>query len=422
MPDRSDNYQLLSWPKTKIDREIWNSVLGDIAARLTAREDLEASFESLIEQGTQASLDYVQATIAPQLENLQDEIEEARAQIEEIIGSGTAPNSAKLGGQLPTYYASVSYVDGELVDLAAAVETSLGFKADKSTTFTKVEVNDLLAGRLALAGGKMAGAIDMAGYALTNAGAGVGNYIKGLITTRPSALVISVAAGEFKCNGKLAVNAAPLTKNLNALWAAGSGNGGRLEATALAANATYHLHAYLNNATGAFEWGYSLSATGPALAGYTWVGRFWIVILDGTGSNIRAFTQTGNKCLLDTSQLEATLGANFARTSVAWTSIPSGLSVDALVVLNANSINANPSSVAMYAYDGNSGAGASTADLSATAYSTSTSTGVNGTANGPVRTGTAKNIWISCNMGGSGGNAQGYVNGWIDYQLPPRMY
>ncbi|MBO9125453.1 MULTISPECIES: hypothetical protein [unclassified Rhizobium] len=162
MPDRSDNYQLLSWPKTKIDREIWNSVLGDIAARLTAREELEASFEALIEQGTQASLDYVQATIAPQLENLQDEIEEARAQIEEIIGSGTAPNSAKLGGQLPAYYAPVAYVDGWAADVA----TALGLKADQLTTYTKLEVNNLVGSRLALSGGTMSGDINLAGNKL----------------------------------------------------------------------------------------------------------------------------------------------------------------------------------------------------------------------------------------------------------------
>jgi hypothetical protein len=143
MPDSSDNYQLPSWPPTLINRDLWNAVMGSIAQRLTAREELEATFEALIAQGTQASLDYIQATVAPQIASLQTSIELAQEQIDQIIVDGVAPNAAKLGGQLPAYYAQasalpfkadVTYVDQELLDLATAVQLLLDQKAGSTET------------------------------------------------------------------------------------------------------------------------------------------------------------------------------------------------------------------------------------------------------------------------------------------------
>ncbi|TKT46180.1 hypothetical protein [Rhizobium sp. LC145] len=122
MPDRSNRYQLPSWPPTDFTRDLWNSIFGDIADRLTAREDLEASFEALQAQGIQASLDYIQANLAPQIANLQTSIQLAQDQIDQIIIDGVSPNSLKLGGQLPSYYASAqALIDG----LAGKVSTSL---------------------------------------------------------------------------------------------------------------------------------------------------------------------------------------------------------------------------------------------------------------------------------------------------------
>lgn len=115
MPDRSNDYQLPSWPPTKIDRSLWNAVMADLAARLTAREALEATFEVLQEQGVQAALDYIQVSVAPQLSALQQAIHNAQAVIDDIL-AGTAPNAAKLGGQLPAYYAKAADV-GNLFQL-----------------------------------------------------------------------------------------------------------------------------------------------------------------------------------------------------------------------------------------------------------------------------------------------------------------
>lgn len=108
MPERSNAYQLPSWPKTLIDRPLWNATMADLHARLEAREELEASFESLKAQGIQASLDYIQVNVAPQIANLQQSITLAQEQIDQIIIGGKAPDTLKFGGQLPAYYATAA--------------------------------------------------------------------------------------------------------------------------------------------------------------------------------------------------------------------------------------------------------------------------------------------------------------------------
>ena len=42
MPERSELYQIPSWPPTKIDRAFLNPILANIDDRLLAREALEA--------------------------------------------------------------------------------------------------------------------------------------------------------------------------------------------------------------------------------------------------------------------------------------------------------------------------------------------------------------------------------------------
>lgn len=125
MPDRSDGYQIPSWPKTLIDRPLWNATMGDIDARLTAREQLEASFERLMAEGVQASLDYIQVNVAPQIATLQQSISLAQEQIDQIIVGGTAPNALKLGGKEAAWYASAQAVQDAMQDASEAVDTKL---------------------------------------------------------------------------------------------------------------------------------------------------------------------------------------------------------------------------------------------------------------------------------------------------------
>ncbi len=131
MPERSNGYQLPSWPMTLIDRLLWNSTMADLDERLKAREALEASFESLQAQGIQASLNYIQVNVAPQLANLKTSIDLAQAQIDQIIVGGKAPDTLKFGGQLPAHYAT-----------AQALSQGLG---EKVPTSRKINGKDLTA-------------------------------------------------------------------------------------------------------------------------------------------------------------------------------------------------------------------------------------------------------------------------------------
>ncbi|MCZ7469063.1 hypothetical protein M0412_15360 [Agrobacterium sp. O3.4] len=107
-PTRDNRYQLPSWPPTEFTADLWNAIFGDLADRIAAREQLEATFETLKAQGIQASLDYIQINVAPQIVNLQQSITLAQNQIDQIIVGGKAPDALKFGGQLPAHYATAS--------------------------------------------------------------------------------------------------------------------------------------------------------------------------------------------------------------------------------------------------------------------------------------------------------------------------
>lgn len=99
-------YHLPSWPKTLIDRLLWNATMGDIDGRLITVEARAASFDALEAQGIQASLDYIQINVAPHVASLQTKITLAQEQIDQIIIDGKAPDALKLGGNLPAFYAT----------------------------------------------------------------------------------------------------------------------------------------------------------------------------------------------------------------------------------------------------------------------------------------------------------------------------
>lgn len=140
MPSRDDDYQLPSWPPTVFNRDLWNEVFADIGLRLRQREDLEASFESLINSGIQASLDYIQVTVAPKIAGLQDAIEAAQEQIDQIIIDGVSPNSLKLGGQLPSYYATATALDSGLSSKVSTSLTINGKPLNADVTLAKADV------------------------------------------------------------------------------------------------------------------------------------------------------------------------------------------------------------------------------------------------------------------------------------------
>jgi hypothetical protein len=134
----SDRYQLASWPPTQITRDLWNAVLGSIADRLTARETLEASFELLQSQGVQASLDYIQATVAPQIAQLQTSVATVQDVINQIINDGISPDAGKLGGQVPSYYATVAGLN----DFAKVTNLAIAEKVASTRTVAGKPLSD----------------------------------------------------------------------------------------------------------------------------------------------------------------------------------------------------------------------------------------------------------------------------------------
>lgn len=128
VPGPDNDYQATS--TQTFSREVWNAVMLSLAARLKAREALEATFETLIENGTQAALDLISENVAPQLSDLSAQVTSLQAQLEDIIDAGTAPNALQLGAKDPAFYLALANATGTLpvakVDgLAASISTAI---------------------------------------------------------------------------------------------------------------------------------------------------------------------------------------------------------------------------------------------------------------------------------------------------------
>ena len=188
-PGPDNNYQV--GPTLTFSRARWNAVMASIAARLKARELLEATFETLIANGTQAALDLISQNVAPQLEDLIEQINALEEQLEDIIGGGTAPNALQLGGQNPSYYLALANATGTLpVEKVTGVSTLIDaavaslVNGSPAALDTLKELSDALGGDANFAasvaaalGGKLAKASNLSDLsdkntALTNMGGG----------------------------------------------------------------------------------------------------------------------------------------------------------------------------------------------------------------------------------------------------------
>lgn len=136
--------------------------------------------------------------------------------------------------------------------------------------------------------------------AIQTIGANSAGSLFGMITSNTPGLETtstSIAIGQARDSTNTAniVLAAPMAKLLTAVWAAGTGNGGRDNAAALANGQTYHLYVILNPVSGAVDALYSQSATAPTLpGGFTKFRRIGAVVLDAAATTIRAFSQSGD--------------------------------------------------------------------------------------------------------------------------------
>lgn len=122
----------------------------------------------------------------------------------------------------------------------------------------------------------------------------------------------------------------PMAKRLDQAWVAGNGNGGRLDATALAAGQTWFLHIFMNSTTGQVDWGYSQSPTNPPLpTGYDKFRRFWAILLGAFDTNIRQFVQAGDYCEMITRSADYAVQSNGGAPSYRPVAVPVGIKVNA---------------------------------------------------------------------------------------------
>ena len=232
-PSAANAYQVA--PTITFNRARWNAVMASIAARLAARELLEASFEALIADGTQAALDLIQVNVGPQLETLTQQIAALEEQLEEILGGGRAANSLLLGNQLPAFYLALANATGSLpVAQVSGVEALIQSYIDglKAGVGTALDTLDELAAALG----------DDANFA-ANTAAAIGNRLRfdaaqGLTGPQktqalsnlgnshvPTGSVIHVI-GNVAPSGFIKLNGALLSRTTYAdLWAYAQGSG-----------------------------------------------------------------------------------------------------------------------------------------------------------------------------------------------------
>lgn len=267
--------------------------------------------------------------------------------------------------------------------------------------------------KLSLSGGTMSGDIDLTGHALNNAGDGVGDYLKGLITTRASATQVSVAAGQIKGNSRFVKNTATVAKNINATWAAGTGVGGMESGFTVAANLTYHLHALRKISDGSFDWIYSPNTTITTMpSGYEWVGRFWSVYTNAS-SQVFDYTQIDNTCLMAAVQWFSTTSAlAFAVSTVpAAVPLPGGIRTKALLTL---SVQVNTVTCVLTVTDGDDATGGSGSGVSCQGSNTAGAS--NAASRGLSKTNTTRQLGRA--VGGASSGAAASIGGWEDYTLP----
>ncbi|BEV44680.1 phage tail protein [Afipia carboxidovorans] len=131
-PGPENDYQ--ATPTLTFSREVWNVVMASISARLKARELLEATFEAMIEDGTQAALDLISTNVAPQLSELSTQITSLQGQLEDLLDAGTAPNALKLAGEDPAFYLSLANATGTLpVAKVEGIDASIATAIDALT-------------------------------------------------------------------------------------------------------------------------------------------------------------------------------------------------------------------------------------------------------------------------------------------------
>ncbi len=147
---------------------------------------------------------------------------------------------------------------------------------------------------------------------------------------------IDIAVGTARGASNLAnlVLTAPLVKQLDATWVAGTNQGGRSSSVSLSSNTWYHVHAIIVG--GVVDVGFDTSAvaanliTDHSATAYRRIGS----IRTDASSNILPFTQFGDQFLLKTTVNDFNVGNPGTAAVLRTLTVPSGINVIAILAVN----------------------------------------------------------------------------------------
>lgn len=186
-----------------------------------------------------------------------------------------------------------------------------------------------------------AGGAGWRGFYVSGSPALFSGTIYGLtITPTPAAplvgITVSVGSCQDRTNTYTMNSAVPLDKRLNATWAVGNAQGGRMSGT-LANGGTWHMFALMNPTSGAVEFGFDQSPSNPtmtlpAAAGYTVWRRIGAVVLEAASTNIRPFWQVGDWFMLQTRSVDYAATSNGGLVAyLRAITVPVGIVVNAMM-------------------------------------------------------------------------------------------
>lgn len=268
--------------------------------------------------------------------------------------------------------------------------------------------NDIIVGNLVLhANGTMTFNNDT----VWHSGIALDAFVQGLTLSNNAAdpnNKIDIAPGRARGNGVTVVNPATITVALGAM----------------APNATYHIHALRNNATGGFWVAADVSPTSPDVPpGYTHVQRLGAVLTDGSG-NIRPFVQDGNEFRYavsggnGVSAYGSTVGNR--AYSLLTCPVPTGVRLKLLLSLTLATVSApNPQDGGEAIF----GDGANTdvrTHIHRWGLDPGDSAGIAFWTMDPVsvRTNTSGQIYFGIQSASGSYGSQLWVRGWIDERIP----
>jgi hypothetical protein len=263
------------------------------------------------------------------------------------------------GHQYPGVVSGSNTITGTLTPAPTAYITGGPYRFFVATTNTGAVTlnlsslgakNVLMRGAALVGGELLAGTIaevvyDGTSFHLVSVNAPTPGVLSGMALSNNATDIVNdidVTAGQCAdSTGSVLMRGAAMTKRLDAAWAAGTGNGGRLSAAAIA-NVTYHFFAIRKDSDGSIDYGFDVSPTAPTMpTGYTYFRRIGSVIR--ASAALLLFVQTGDDFVLTTRvpNTNAAAATTGARTLVAVT-VPTGVKMKArLRVTVSNAAGAN---------------------------------------------------------------------------------